>query len=182
MMMMIIIIIIIINFIKIIIVIIIIILDKIWAFPSRAGEPKYLYEKLSPLTWLPFLPRQDNSTFRDEFDIFLKMFSWGFQRNKWKASPVRATRGGGGIIMVIRDHVNSLHIVQIKKRNMCNFFLFCLLITHDSLTWGGRGKNLEFNTSMKVWKELFKFSNHPKGQNLTQIIFLIHVQNHLTNS
>lgn len=52
-MMMIIIIIIIINFIKIIIVIIIIILDKIWAFPSRAGEPKYLYEKLSPLTWHP---------------------------------------------------------------------------------------------------------------------------------
>ena len=71
-MMMIIIIIIIINFIKIIIVIIIIILDKIWAFPSRAGEPKYLYEKLSPLTWLPF------------------------QRNKWKASPVREPRGGGG--------------------------------------------------------------------------------------
>lgn len=93
-MMMIIIIIIIINFIKIIIVIIIIILDKIWAFPSRAGEPKYLYEKLSPLTWLPFLPRQDNS------------------------------RGGGDIIMVIRDHVNSLHTVQIKKRNMCIFFFF----------------------------------------------------------
>lgn len=181
-MMMMIIIIIIINFIKIIIVIIIIILDKIWAFPSRAGEPKYLYEKLSPLTWLPFLPRQDNSTFRDEFDIFLKMFSWGFQRNKWEASPVRATRGGGDIIMVIRDHVNSLHTVQIKKRNMCIFFLFCLSLTHDSLTRGGRGKNLEFNTSMKVWKELFKLSNHPKGQNLTQIIFLIHVQNHLTNS
>ena len=80
-MMVMIIIIIIINFIKIIIVIIVIILDKIWAFPSRAGEPKYLYEKLSPLTWLPFLPRQDNSTFRDEFDIFLKMFSWDFQRS-----------------------------------------------------------------------------------------------------
>ena len=58
----------------------------------------------------------------------------------------------------------------------------CLSITHDSLTRAGRGKNLEFNTSMKVWKELFKLSNHPKGQNLTQIIFLIHVQNHLTNS
>ena len=53
---------------------------------------------------------------------------------------------------------------------------------NECLTRGGRGKNLEFNTSMKVWKELFKLSNHPKGQNLTQIIFLIHVQNHLTNS
>ena len=93
-MMMIIIIIIIINFIKIIIVIIIIILDKIWAFPSRAGEPKYLYEKLSPLTWHP-------------------------------SCRGRTTRGGGGdIIMVIRDHVNSLHTVQIKKRNMCIFFFF----------------------------------------------------------
>ena len=52
------------------------------------------------------------------------------------------------------------------------------------IAWQGEDeeKIWNLNTSMKVWKELFKLSNHPKGQNLTQIIFLIHVQNHLTNS